>query len=758
MSDALDLQISLLLKLIYESENCSVAHHPDEKRIIFKTKNNGSVTRGQGSHCASMPIVPFALGNKYVVGNNSMSVGIEVPDEFEVHYDGKDYLTNDIKGHKSFESPEQVRDALLNKEFTTLLVSAQNNDYFVNNNAEFHPRTGLGATNSRYVCSNGLLDDFDIDTTVTDSTIVINVTGDVSKLEMIVRQISDTLGLSPGEIEISESKIILNKPVIEVLESMHQKRVNYQGSIPFDQDGKILIAQRKNAFEDFTLGFSTAGGHCSDPYHPEVGMLKELGLEYGMEVKSIADLHKMKIVSKEKDVALFTIPHGSYKLTQEAEEYVKKHKEKNPESAIVFQGDPQEFIPGTECTLSLKEIREEKLPLRNIPSIELYLKDCQERIAHLLNDNTQNMCVVEIPSNSVVTLSGKVKVPDSDFGIIKISSQNIVELKQDLEQRLGIDLQYSVDQSSIIIDQLNPEQIISALEANKENNVSQLKQFIIKEDNKVKQGDAAKIIQRAWKRILSYKEVKDATSKSLGEENAINIKSRSDVNMAAIEERLKKATGLTEDQKKSLMEEKGGDDNKVISAREFELLKCFLNREFWLNHTTHMSVLEAVVDGRGSQMQDSVERARREGKKPEILREVYVWGGATRNVFWGIGHKSSSTVNIDDDSAIVRISLSSLFEKDPKSIAGIWSSDHFYDYKEQSDKSSVIEYKFGTTTYSVEYKKLEEDGVVKYVKNHKYKKDDGSELIQTINIGDEIAVGKDILYFMGIHSSRNYAL
>lgn len=737
-------QLTLLLQLIYESENCCAHISDDGKIVTFEGRNNGDVARGDGVHAAAMPALAVALGNKYYANKNSFQCGGEMPDKFIVEI-GVDQLSSHSakKGHSNFSSLEEVRDALLKKELQNLLVSAQNFDYFVSNHT-LHPISGYGATSSVNNCkTKGPLDGFEIEAEVrSNGSVAILVK--IDKAETVKRQISHALVLDDEAIEIISredgfAEVVIKNQITDLLQLMKLKKINYQGVIPIDSDGSVLMAHRKNHFHEYTLGYSTAGGHCSDPYHPQLGALVEFVEENGFKLLEGSGIDSLKLVGVVKDCAVFVAKTDDFELTESA----KKYKIDNKKSHLPFVAEGQEFIPGTEEAFPVCEIRRKKLPLRNIPSLEIYLSYSAQKLEDALNAKGLDV-TVEIPTHCQATSSGRAKIPDDDFGIIKIFSTDL-EVVQEI---LNIYLYRNQDRGRavkihrdgyIYIDDLNPRQIIECLDGSR---FHDLKEFAEKSDFDKRLEQAALIVQNRRKKTLSHRDTRIATARNLGEDKAIEIDKKSAGNLEKVKNRLRAMQSMPASYQDELQAEGKGHDD-ILTPPEKRLFDFLCHKEYWLHHLTPEESFKEIMDGKEPSLLDSHEVARRKAQKVKVNRPVYDWSGIGRNIFWSIGSRNSNPVEGTSPYTLISISFNDLL-RNPELADGMWASDHFYSYHNGAVSSIAS---INGTLYDSTYKAEEDaNGKKRYLKSSNFK---GSQNIAIdIEMGDEVFVMKDVIEFM----------
>ncbi len=423
---------------------CSVIEEPE--KLVFKFQVTRNRMTSKTIHHAQLPIIPVTLG---------------VPG-YESDVDRDTHRSDRVDAQEFYvsltveQTLEVIFDKLLQREFETLLTSAQNNDYFIQTGTK-HPITGAGSTESAILTKRERL--FVLNEDRSTSPYKIATTGtDGSRIEVTVNPpanpnnirayFKESLNLTDAQIIVVENKITINLPVDAILEKIKERRSNYQGVIVLNEAGDVALAYRHHS------GYAGAGGHCSDPYHPKLGSVGiELHEEFGVELK---DPRRLEVgcdcIYRENGLAILLVKPEAWKLTTEAATYAKKTKRP-------FHAEVAEFHPETERFVSVPAIRSEQLPLRNLPSLDLYLAYEQRRIQERVRtmDGLQN---ISVEINDRYTTSESFRIPDKDcFGQISFvgPADQIDRLRGLLPSTLKVTQTTSSDgQIKISINNSNP--------------------------------------------------------------------------------------------------------------------------------------------------------------------------------------------------------------------------------------------------------------------------------------------------------------
>jgi hypothetical protein len=620
---SIERQLNLLLQIIYESENCSVSRTPKKagqrEELVFSGKFNGTFSRGDGVHGASMPALALALGYHEFANQ----------DTFQTTHNGL--------GNIPYEIPEgetiaNVRDKLLLYVLERFAISRQNYQYFLRNKT-FHPLSGKGATESSVLCA--LPPPLDEVTIGIDSDAegkaVIDIEGDhefFAELELMSEDYSVTLG---------------NPAIERLLLRLKEQQINYQGVIPVSEDGEIFLALRKARSQRHILGYATCGGHCNDPFHPLVAAAHDLEEEFGIKLKAEARLSTIEMADKIGDVAIFTVA-GEHLDTSH------------------FSPEVAEFVSRTGDVLSFKEIRDRKLPLRNIPSLDVYLK-YQERKLQEIVARKWNCAKVEISTNCVVEENGIVQFPTADFGAIEFYGENLIALQDQLQRDLGGIARIDEKKKCVVIDDLNPKQIIDFIEGKRIK--EDLEKYRSDKVQKAKEHDAALKLQKPVRTHLARRD--------LAAKAHVSIEQRTQQNILAIKQDLAKDV-------------QGAD---LFSPEEKKIFAAVCNLELFLFHATSKSGALAIdssrriLSVRGRYIRDLSERPQDD--------HAYLASGMEHQIFFSIGtHAMVPDYLKGEREVLYEMRLDDLL-KDRNFCDNAWLGENLVRYFSGNQRKSLVE-------------------------------------------------------------------
>ncbi|KTC97837.1 hypothetical protein [Legionella erythra] len=399
-------QIEAVAELILEEFSGQVYLHLEGNTVILHCTLIDNSNKN-GVHHAEMSKLHTAL--KLANFNDKSALDIRLGETVRLPFGGE----ND-----QFASLEAIRDALICYELTTLLVSQQNWEFYLENNGSFHPKTGKGATNGK----NGLLTHrlfFDnqpatIDAAYIDKTTLVISCSLPHALPIIAKRIRDTLNIPQTQIQMGANQLMLIMQPTTLIAKLRQAAVCYEGLNVIDEKGRLLMAHRHNK------GLASAGGHHGDKYSRlsiAYGLKSEFNLVFKTPEKVANDV---LLLAVEKPKTGLYIIHGSALLTD------------------TFRADPEEFIAGSEVALSLIEMRGkliyDVMPLEKLCSY--YLHQLEEFIS---NEFPESKGRLEFKINTEYTTqlgAHRYKVPEKKFGQITLSLPDSTQLSQALENTL----------------------------------------------------------------------------------------------------------------------------------------------------------------------------------------------------------------------------------------------------------------------------------------------------------------------------------
>lgn len=745
----LSRQLQTLLELIYETKNCRVIIADDGSWVRFLGRNNGTINRGDGVHGAAMPALHFALGDKRFRGCNSLEIGHEMPNDVVVRI-------NDAGGpFKRFLNLEEVRDALLEYELGRFLISAQNAEYFATHK-DFHPRSGSGATRPKNLClpMSDLLNDSSSIKVVSSGGINLLVRSPSEEVKYKISDMIDGLVSSKDKESRHFSRLKIDhllftpQGISKLLSNLKMRKINYQGIIPISAVGSIYMANRRNVYEN--MGYATAGGHCSEPYHSEVGALFELGDEFSLELNEEGSLGDVVILDRdeglESDAAIFVIDDEFLQLSVEAA----------ISGASLFQVDAHEFELGSERVLSFKEMRDRKMPLRNIRSLEVYLEYNAKKIQSIIDANPSFAGVsCKIPSQCLVHRLGSVKFPNADFGVINFYSTDPIALKLTIDDIFGGGARVDVGKGLVALDNLNPKQVIGVLEGKitKDEILAYRKDQRIKAVQFNREKSAIDLIKNFFKRnksraqTIGFLKRKGATSQD-------SLKEVSKLNLQKVQSRLTSAELLPFVEREELARERG--DGSILTPAEERLFEALCNVNYYLDHATFSEGLAGIKKS-GLKMLDRVEMVRRGLTKKESAafasdgsvtmgQDVFLEeSGVDQKIFFTVGTSKTIPHYLTQETsqqAVIRVECDKLFLRKADvlkmHVSEIWT--RFF-----REESTAFESDIGDTKYIIHYlTDYVEGGMAKI---HQFRRSDGSNIEQKIKMGEDLCCAEDMIGF-----------
>lgn len=403
-------EITALVRLLCETNlpsDCFITFENNRITFHFKICNNSV---NNGVHHAQIPIIPHALGSRSYFDDQDSHhfYHLEFKEQlscYTIEIGAPAKKMGGAHDHDKFDSLAEIRNRLLEREIKILLICIQNYSHI----KEFgvpHSVTGKGATDSTNLLKTNQLINYSFsEITVNDGAILIKMSA-ACYAEEVALAVKAILQLESEQINFDPQagNIIFNMSVIDLVERMQVKRINYLGIMAIDEHGRITLAERKNAWESHSMGYASAGGHCAHPYFPELAMLETLEEEFGLTVKDFYESTKaVEIISVNNQMAIGIIPFENLQLTTSAKSYTEK-------TGSPFMAETDEYLPGTEKLLSISDIRKEKLPLRSLPTLPGYLGYMSAKIQE---------CVDSIQVLAGLKLSFLV-----DFSLVKKSEEN----------------------------------------------------------------------------------------------------------------------------------------------------------------------------------------------------------------------------------------------------------------------------------------------------------------------------------------------
>ncbi len=709
-------QVKTLMQLLCEIDECEVIVAGDNAKLVVR--NNGGISRGIGrAHNGLIAELFYAITKSEALhGKDYFKVPLQ-PEEIVIR---KEYLA-------------LVRDDLLQRELERFLLSKENERYLLENESlkplnslMTHPTDSRSSLRSPVAFSD-IVQSVSCQRNYSSTSRSIEVKVKLKDLRAsgeIEGYIRNFFNLGEEERigKISLDTFVLNireEHLDFVLENLKQQKKHYHGLILEDENGEILMADRRSFYRSgapHLLGKATSGGQCCHPYSAFTSAIAELEEEFGLKLKNA----KMLAPSEdERDVmkGMRFLPNNSDSALLVADLNAFGKKVEGTE----FDLDESEFVKGSAAMISFAEMRKKEIPLRAIPCIELYLQDYEVGINNLLESFGIS---AKIPSICRLSPTGEVKFPDKNFGRVEFYGTN----KEWLQNIFGGEPLVLKDR--IIIDDLNPRQIYEGLY--KFLIKSERSPEIFEEYRRVKKGltesaleyDEASVksatrIQHEFRGFISRKRIRDG---DLG----IDIKAKSQENLATLKARL-----------------------GTLDERESLLLKKLSEIDLSANHCASIQSLTSALNTSDPKLFDVKELQRRrmikEGAVPALENKSKI--GTERSVFFTIGSSNAGSPYLkvqekESRNAMITMNLDSMISKNPAT----WMGENFLRYKNMGAGTAgnllFNMYKIGDTVCSVG---VESDKIV-----HRFTRKDGSFALQSMKLGEEVCFGDDIREFLSL--------
>lgn len=272
-------EISLLAKLLTE-EGMQVSF--DGVHVRFTCKVMQTSQRYAYVNSTLLLTIPQALGANIPYVDTRKFVAEEYGlDSYCVKLGADTKHAPPFCQHDVFESLEAVRDRLLTRYVTRLLITAQNQAYF-QKTGERHPHTGKGAGSAKVLLHPKPLTGFGISVFVREGLFVVKVTDHNTQrhLELVLAYLHYMLPDYAENIQISEGEMHVKGVDLSVLlQAQLDQQINYMGIVHENPSGEIAVAcsvrkvvvQNENGepvLHAIPKGYATAGGYNLEPGHP----------------------------------------------------------------------------------------------------------------------------------------------------------------------------------------------------------------------------------------------------------------------------------------------------------------------------------------------------------------------------------------------------------------------------------------------------------------------------------------------------------
>lgn len=403
-------QIEALAQLILEDFSARVYVHYTENSIKIHSSLVANSNRN-GAHHAEMPKLYKALGLADFDGQSALEIRlkgvIEVP----------------FGSNERFKSLEDIRDALLTYELTTVLVSEQNWRNYLETKGQFHEITGKGANNGKVGLLNQRLflhkKPYTINAAYSDHVALQIHSSDADTLDVIAEGIGNVLNIRDNiQLDNNQLKILI-KPT-ELIAKLRQTAICYEGLNVITDEGKILLAYRSDK------GLASAGGHHGNKYSRldiTYGLYSEFGLQF-INFEELLNCITLIAVEKPSKTGIYIIKAG-----------VLKSSLAHASSPLDFRADPEEFDAGSEIALTLIEMRGKRfydvMPLDKLGGY--YLQQLKNYISDTFPEIKDDISATIDTSYDIEIGTGRFKVPTQQFGQMTLQIAKNIQITEPLE-------------------------------------------------------------------------------------------------------------------------------------------------------------------------------------------------------------------------------------------------------------------------------------------------------------------------------------
>jgi len=593
------------------------------------------------------------------------------------------------------------------------LVSLQNYLYYKAHQT-FHPVSGSGATYSSNLrksfsdlvsnCrveigrdSAGLLKFI-----ITDEALLSGFVADFAKppfgankdgIEITCRD-EKSLSFAPGQMTF-------------LLEQMAAKKTNYHGIIPLTSDGKILMAQHKDSG---SKAYATCGGHFSDPYHL-VALAADLKDEFDLTLSPSCNIDEdFILLERIEDFAIYAIDDRFFNIAN-------------------FVPNKKEFLPKSGEAFSFKEMRQRKLGLRNIDSLEYYLRHCSRQLNQILSTKIPPEIFNEVFLNEETNFDEKtgLKIVGDNFGILefKANPDKLSKLASYLDSALGVPFKINRENNSIIISNFNPKQIIDVLEGRKTK--ENLQEYLQEQQLLKRRDKAAHTIQKKLRPIINKTIIKKSASH-------VDIDRLSAQNLENLRKDLRSG--------KFLEEEK--DAAEILTEAEKALFSTISQMPLFLFHCAYLTSPTSIYQ-LGILSYETLKQQDLFSPQHHDISGFDKKMGTSNQVFFSIGSQFNIPIFLSADRQVmVRIDLRKLLANQ-ETLDRCWTSEDWFFFKDSSSYCDRV----GNVEYRAQY-------ASSFTKT--YTATDRKKRIQeTRELGEDISSAQDcaeFLHLMIIHKLR----
>lgn len=380
-------------------------------------------------------------------------------------------LTDHDSYSANFYSLKKLLEKFLKKIFLIVLISFQNEQYYLLNNKP-HPITGKGATeesNQTKLCTLGEeKKPYDIDLRWTFDRVVIEVISSLEQdVDCVISGISKFLG---NNAKREKFFIYIDLPLAELLKELQKVYYAYQATIIYEDK---IISHYGDLLLAFRHGFTSPGGHNNDPYS-WIGAVADI--EFGKLIEDWRSIesHKKILGSTSQPSTIYcSLPARCLTTIQEdAEEFVPDSLLRIPlwrlgnltaeeieRCANIFTLSTENYIKNFGSALLLRPVN----------SIVIYINWAKQTIYETISKLFYNTVKLIVKINSELENISYGGVcywkPGTDFGRIEIIGENhYITLLQKQLQDFPHSLITQTHESTLILTETNPLQLIQRIE------------------------------------------------------------------------------------------------------------------------------------------------------------------------------------------------------------------------------------------------------------------------------------------------------
>ncbi|MBS0349711.1 MAG: ankyrin repeat domain-containing protein [Proteobacteria bacterium] len=380
-------------------------------------------------------------------------------------------LTDHDSYSENFYSLKKLLEKFLKKIFLIVLISFQNEQYYLLNNKP-HPITGKGATeesNQTKHCHLGeAKTSYDIEVHWMFDRVVIEVIS--SRQQDADSVMANITKLFASKAKLDQFLIYIDLPLTKLLKKLQKSYYPYQSTIIYENK---IISHYGDLLFAFRYGFTSPGGHNNDPYS-WIGAVADI--EFGKLIADwrIIEAHKKILNTTAQPVTIYySLPTECLATIQEeADEFVPGSLLRIPVWRLGNLTSEEIDRSANICKLSSENYIKNfgrALLLRPVNSIVVYIHWAQQEIQEIISMlfyNTVKFSVEIKRQLEVITYNEAYYwKPCHDFGRIEIKGANhYIELLQKQVHDFSHSLSTQTRESTLVLAETNPLQLIQRME------------------------------------------------------------------------------------------------------------------------------------------------------------------------------------------------------------------------------------------------------------------------------------------------------